>query len=344
MIRVGTRIYGKNGISDPSFEGFDPILVLMKSHSRWGELGPYSLKDEKGRIFENYHQFSKIYEELPDVISFYSKYDKTVIWDYSAHKQFNKNTNEMTPEYLKWRAIGMNHNYYARYPMGYNTRHKCLFALRNDSETIRNAYKNYSSSGNSSNFKVIESDKLYYIQARKQIYLPEYMRLVKLESLFYELKDMLRSGRNLLIIEVDGPHEESLNYYKQHYSVDNTFIQNRTMLCTVQNLCIMLNDGLHPFGHGYCLAMALMGFEGSKELNSNMIVDSFSKAIMTKENIEFIHKLYKKLLDEKVDVNDLVIIKFINICIELSISRNKSLNNIFIKLNKKINCTFEIKI
>ena len=35
----------------------------MGSHSKWGDLGPYLLKDEKERILENIWQFSKIYEK-----------------------------------------------------------------------------------------------------------------------------------------------------------------------------------------------------------------------------------------------------------------------------------------
>lgn len=53
MIRVGRREYRKDGsYKDPSYPGFTPILVLTKS-SAYGSLGPYCLKDEKGRIMEN---------------------------------------------------------------------------------------------------------------------------------------------------------------------------------------------------------------------------------------------------------------------------------------------------
>jgi len=54
MIRVGRTIYNKSGKRfDPSFDGFTSIVVLMKSHSEWGILGPYHLKDENDRIMEN---------------------------------------------------------------------------------------------------------------------------------------------------------------------------------------------------------------------------------------------------------------------------------------------------
>ena len=41
MIRVGRCTYGRNGKrTDPTYPGFTLILVLMKSHSKYGVLGP----------------------------------------------------------------------------------------------------------------------------------------------------------------------------------------------------------------------------------------------------------------------------------------------------------------
>ena len=74
---------------------------------------------------------------------------------------------------------------------------------------------------------------------------------------------MLQQGTNLLIIEVDGPHGDDLAYYQQRYRgvVDALWIQNNTILVNQANIEIMLNDPRHPFGHGYCLAMTLLGQE-----------------------------------------------------------------------------------
>ena len=71
---------------------------------------------------------------------------------------------------------------------------------------------------------------------------------------------MLREGKNLLIVDVDGPHQESLDYYKETYQVKDDFIENGTILVTKKNVNIMLKDTKYSFGHGYCLAMALMGY------------------------------------------------------------------------------------
>jgi len=82
-----------------------------------------------------------------------------------------------------------------------------------------------------------------------------YDALVRATATFARLQQRHQNGENLLIIEVDGPHQESINYYKQNYGVGDEFIINDTMLCTRENLGIMLNDPKHPFGHGYFLAV-----------------------------------------------------------------------------------------
>jgi hypothetical protein len=99
--------------------------------------------------------------------------------------------------------------------------------------------------------------QLDYIQARKEIYVPLYLESVIREAKFKKLQEMMKC-ENLLIIEVDGPHSESMPYYKEKYGVNDDFIVDNTVLATKENLEILLNDPKHPFGHGYCLAMALL--------------------------------------------------------------------------------------
>jgi hypothetical protein len=76
-----------------------------------------------------------------------------------------------------------------------------------------------------------------------------------------ELKKRLDDGENLLIIEVDAPHQESLDYYMRKYKVAANFIERDSSLATKENLDIFLNDPTHPFGHGYCLAIALLDID-----------------------------------------------------------------------------------
>lgn len=237
MIRVGRCKYNSFGKrTDPSFPEFTSIVVLMRSHSEYGCLGPYELKDANSRIMENSWQFSKIYERVPKTIQYYSRWDKTVIWDHPAETHYRNG--QILPAYWTWREKGMNNPYYVRYPVGFSNMSSCLFALAEGSE-----------------------ERLDYISARKKIYIPIYCDLVKQQDKFLELKRRFKNGENLLIIEVDGPHEESLNYYMEEYGVKDDFIESGTMKATEENLMIMMEDDKHPFGHGYCLAMAIQEME-----------------------------------------------------------------------------------
>jgi len=242
MIRIGRCKYDSHGKrTDPTYPNFTPILVMMKGHSQWGILGPYDLVDDKNRTVENIYQFSKLYKKVPATTQHYSRWNNKVIWSHPAETHYSNDI--ILPAYWQWREKGMNNPYAVRYPAGYTNRHSCLFSIKEGS-----------------------TDHLDYIDARKQIYVPTYCELVKKQPKFIELKNKLANGENLLIIEVDGPHQESLSYYQETWNVDDNFIENDTILASEENINIMLNDDKHSFGHGYCLAMALLDMEKLAEL------------------------------------------------------------------------------
>ncbi len=240
-IRVGRRIYNKNGTySDPNFEGFTKIICMTKS-SEYGSLSPYELKNDKGHNLENIWQFSKVYTKVPKTSCTYSRYDSRLIWDHPAEVHITE-TGVITKELRKWRKKGFECKDAVRYPVGYSYRHQCLGAI-----------KTLGHGENISDFELLD-----YIESRKKIYLPLFLKMVKNKPQFLQLKNRVKSGENLLIIEVDGPHQETLEYYKEKYSVNDNFIENNTILVTKENMNVLLNDDKHPFGHGYCLAIAIL--------------------------------------------------------------------------------------
>jgi len=245
-VRIGRRIYENGSFTDPEIEGYTPILCLTKS-SKYGSLSPYVLKDDNDCIIENVWQFSKVYESVPQSIQKYSRYDQTVIWNHPAEDHYVDD--ELSDEYWEWRKKGFSCSYPVRYPVGFNFRHKCLFSLSLKS-------------------KPGKIKKLNYIEARKKIYVPVYTEALQKESLFKKLVKMYDNGEKLLIIEVDGPHQESLGYYQKKYDVGESFIKDNTIKCNSKNMSIMLNDEKHPFGHGYCLGMAIMGIVEDVELKN----------------------------------------------------------------------------
>lgn len=231
------RIVYKNGNPiRPSYPGFTPIVVLTKS-SPYGELGPYVLRDEQNRIMENIWQFQKVYPWVPKIKEYASsRYDRTVVWEHP--QETHVENGEPNDAYWAWRNKGLNNDLPVRYPVG-NTNHKrlCLHVLSEDGR------------------------KLGIADSRRDVYTKVYCDLVKKQPKFEKLKQRLQQGENLLIIEVDGPHQESLEYYKEAYGVGDDFIENDTILITLKNIKIMLNDPKHSFGHGYCLAVALLDWE-----------------------------------------------------------------------------------
>jgi len=236
MIRIGKRIYNRDGtFTDPTYKDYIPIPCVSASTS-YGSLSPFVLKDKHDHILENVWQFSKVYPTVPASTQRYSRYDFTVIWSHPKEKHYIRGV--LTDEFWDWRQKGFDCKYAIRYPVGYNHRHECLFAvsLKSTSDEVK---------------------KLSYIEARKEIYLPIYEKAVKKEKLFKKLLTMHEDGDNLLIIDVDGPHQESLKYYQNQYDVNDNFIINNTVKCNEKNMKILLNDEKHPFGHGYCLGMTL---------------------------------------------------------------------------------------
>jgi hypothetical protein len=230
----------------PEYPGFTRIICLTKS-SAWGDLGPYVLKDDQGRLMENIWQFSKVYESVPKVSIPFSFRHRVIVWEWPAEKHLNAD-GEPNDAYWKWRDAGMKNAEPVRYPVGMHHRRNCKFALKEKSGA-----------------------HLDYISSRKQIYLPVFVELVKKAPRFKKLQDRLKKGENLLIVEVDGPHQESMPYYKEKYAVADDWIDQDSILVTKESMKTMINDSKHNFGHGYCLAIALSDWDLNDvtELNQN---------------------------------------------------------------------------
>lgn len=255
LVRVGRRV----GTTDPRVEGFKNILCLTPS-TPYGSLGPYCLTDEQNRNMENIWQFSKVYPTVNSVSIKYSRFDKTIgiIWARGAETHVLTNPADttglvrikdtdmyLTPAYFQWREDGQHTTYAIRYPVGKSNMKHCLGALT-DQELERY---------NKGEIDAVQL--LGYVESRKQIYLPVFDRLVRLQPKFKLLQARLQKD-NLLIVEVDGPHQDSLPYYQNKYGVADDFIQDETILVTTENLSLLLNDEKHSYGHGYVLAAALL--------------------------------------------------------------------------------------
>jgi hypothetical protein len=85
-----------------------------------------------------------------------------------------------------------------------------------------------------------------YIESRKQVYVPEYLALVKSSPV---LASLAKTTKDIVVYDFDGPRDK-----------DN---QPQTLPVTLEMLREKINDKKHPFGHGYVVAAELAGIKPS---------------------------------------------------------------------------------
>lgn len=218
--------------------GYLDIFPLTEGSKHY-KLSPYSLTNDDGHIMENIWQFSKIYENVPAIVWKAPSAYKGIEIACPAEKHLTNG--EPNKDYLDWQEKGFNCPYPVRYPVGYAHRHLCKFVLKN-------------------------GNKLNKVESRKQVYATEYIKLVRKEQMFKDLVEQVKNGQDIMIHDVDGPHEETNDYYQKNYKC-NKFIDSHTVdVKNLNNMKILLNDTTHSFGHGYCLGLAIL-----EEIEGNVL-------------------------------------------------------------------------
>ena len=240
-------------------DGYTNIVVTSHNKSKLGHsLSPYILADEKGRLMENIWQFSKIYPQVAQ------QKQKTWTHDAEVHVLNYKklgylDQSKITPDYWKWRAKGINHKHPVRYPNGYGGKEKCICALWSAKNNILAELDDIED-------EYAEMEQLDYIEARKRIYVPLYIKLAKQNAEFAELRKKLENGENLQILDVDGPDDTIYEkngkipapYDTMTQGIHGVTSEVGSIEITEENIKLLLNDPTQPFGHGYCLAVTLL--------------------------------------------------------------------------------------
>jgi hypothetical protein len=234
IIHVGTINFKKGKRIYPVIpDNFEMVEVMTYSNKQWWELSPYALKNVKGHIMENLWQFSKVYPKVPESRQTYSRYDSKVIWNHPSEVH-TTTTGNPNINYYNWRNKGYAADYAIRYPVGFshNARSSCLYNL-------------------------YEGKRYNYVNSREHVYFKLYSTLVRKQDKYKKLLISVADGKNIVICEVDGPHQKSLQYYIKK-GASPELIKNNQMVANYNNLRFMQNDIKHPFGHGYCLARCLL--------------------------------------------------------------------------------------
>ena len=226
MIRVGKYNYKTK--TAPVIEGYQNVII----HTQ-GDLSPYTMRDSKGRIMENWWQFHKIWQQVykqKQPISQFVKLDaagelfcKDIRWEWKD--QIHMDGDEPTDDYWEWRTAGLNHQKWVRYPNGFGHHKECKGSY----------YKG----------KLVG-----IVEARRQIYFKKYREIAVATAQYKKLKEMLEKGINIQIVEVDGP--DYLESYPYNKTVNGSLVMNE------KRLRALIENTNHAFGHGFALAACLM--------------------------------------------------------------------------------------
>jgi hypothetical protein len=221
------------GKSPPEKPGYRTVVIHTDARPLGGDLSPYVLRDEKGRLLENIWQFSKIYRRIDAQRISKSRFQKNeIIWEHSEEQHIAAD-GSITREYWAWRNKGQRNYYAVRYPAGFNGRASCVASLWPVDGQLR---------------------WLDYVAARKHIYCGEYARLAPRTPHFKILSNLLDAGENLLIVEVDGPDPTLTHGPYANISPASPCMPMNEATCRY-----LINDVTRPFGHGFVIAALLLG-------------------------------------------------------------------------------------
>lgn len=212
-IAVGQK---KRGLAWPARPAFTRIDVTSGSANKIDDLmirqiSPLIVRTPEGVIFENLWQFSKFYPQI---------------------KNHADSEGQPTADYWHWREMGMSLEKGKRTP--------------SQVTTLKRKFRNGAIASWTPRCAIWEGQCLSYIEARKNIYAPQYHRCLVQCPAFAALKERVERGESLLLIDFDGP---PLDLYPQGREI------------TLEVLRETINQPDYPFGHGYVIAGALLGFE-----------------------------------------------------------------------------------
>jgi len=224
--------------TNPRRDGFTNIDVTSGSMNKINNrsarvlsplyLGPVVDSDgDKALRFENYWQYLKVYPQLGH-------------WD-----QINK---KPTDKWIMWKQHGF---LLLKGKKGIRTPPEVSALKRKYNEACNATYKNKAEKDKAINDAKwvpighwFNGKLLGYIEARKQIYVPTYAKLIKKKQVIKDMKKMITKGDKLMILDLDGPPRKS-------YPTG--------LLMTDDNWETMINDEKYPFGHGYVVAALVAG-------------------------------------------------------------------------------------
>lgn len=232
-LRVGGQ---KRRVGYAHKTGFTNLAIISRGPAPWKELSPFFLGpvyDPKTGLqaenIENFWQFMKVYPKVAKQRICRGKGEKRYVewqWPSEIHAKLkpggdSKNFDDwkVLPKWEKWRNSGFTNKYAIRRPNG---------TVKKNGPPI---------------FALYNGERLGYIESRKKIYIPTYGRMFKEHRLFKQILDMLKNGKNIMLIDVDGP---DVVKYPEGLEMSLELIEQLT------------EDTRRPLGHGFVAAKVLL--------------------------------------------------------------------------------------
>lgn len=256
---ISTQYINSVSAKPYEYDDFEIINVLKWNNSKWKTLCPYYLRTDgqelcnnPGNIlFENFYQGLKVYDIIYANEVYPSKYQANnpayLWWKYIPESPSgdiiyaNDIMNYVL--YYRWRNDLWSCQHPIRYPNKIHRRKNVKFAICVDKQ------------GN--------EIRMDYLTTRKEMYVKEYIRLIRQLPEYKQLLEKIKKGKKLMICEVDVPAQGKKGLY------GNDCNENNISIMSIEKLESLMNDTNEAFGHGLCLAYALLT-DLEKQSNSIM--------------------------------------------------------------------------
>ena len=226
------------------FYGYHPVNVLSwhPEDTLYYEMSPYHLRtdgneesvNEGGVLYENFWQGQKVYPQIYPIEVYChpsKRGNPQYLWYKNTQNDIHIVNDTVLPAYYEWRAGLYACKKPIRYPNGREHRKECKFLLLSRLDG--------------------SSERLGYIDSRKRVYVHEYKRLIRHLPIYKQLLTKLKYDPDfkICIYEIDVPCSTKHGNYKCTDPMFN---------CTKESLEVLINDASDAFGHGLCLASALL--------------------------------------------------------------------------------------
>lgn len=201
--------------SYPTSPAFTTIPAWSRGAGEWKQLSPFYIKFPDGVIFENFWQSFKVWRKVDA---------QKGVWSHPSETHVDSNDNP-NAQWEKWHEKLMKYSEPIRRPNG---RAIPLYAYFN-------------------------GEKLSVEEARRKIYIPYLQELYRDHPVYQKLRDKVKSGENIMLIEPDGPLLEA---YPNGLEVNLKKLQD---LIGVTNYSEEgYPEKYRPYGHGYVIALTIL--------------------------------------------------------------------------------------